>query len=144
MRKDGGYSCRSVDGHDAGANLTKAIKKTLHDAFPAVVEASGSAAAMAAALDVVARGGRILVIGDYGRAKAAFAWNTLLHREITLVGSNASAGAWPAAVRIATDKGFPLGRLVSRQFPAKRFAEAFELVRNSRDVVKVVLRWDRS
>ena len=33
---------------------------------------------------------------------ANFPWSQLLHRDIELIGSNASAEAWPAAVRIAT------------------------------------------
>ncbi|MBE3133428.1 MAG: hypothetical protein IMZ55_08130, partial [Acidobacteria bacterium] len=99
-------------------------------------------AAMEAALRLAGAGGTVLVVGDYGPARAEFPWNRLLHRELTLVGSNASAGAWPEAVRLASDGGLPLGRLVSARMPAERFAEAVALVRSRRDdVVKVVLEW---
>jgi 2-desacetyl-2-hydroxyethyl bacteriochlorophyllide A dehydrogenase len=110
--------------------------------FSTVVEASGSAKGMRTALNVVGLGGKVLVIGDYGEARADFPWNLLLHRELQLIGSNASAGAWPEAVRLATDLGFPLARLVSARFPAERFAEAIDLVHSRRgDIVKVIMEW---
>lgn len=110
--------------------------------FCTVVEASGSAKGMHSAMNMVCRGGKVLVIGDYGQARADFPWNRLLHGELQLIGSNASAGAWPEAVRLATEPGFPLGRLVSACLPAERFAEAIDMVRSRRaDVVKVVMQW---
>jgi threonine dehydrogenase-like Zn-dependent dehydrogenase len=94
---------------------------------------------MHAALDVAASAGKILIIGDYATARADFPWNSILHGELELIGSNASAGAWPEAVRLAAV--LPLGRLVSHSLPASSYAEGLELVHNSRDLVKVVLDW---
>lgn len=109
---------------------------------PSVLEVSGSPDAMQAALRCVRDEGKVLVLGDYGRARADFAWNDLLHRQIHLVGSNASAGAWDEAVRLAVEQEVPLGRLVTHRLPAARFAEGMALVRSRRgDVVKVVLQW---
>lgn len=110
--------------------------------FGVVVEASGSAKGMKTALNVAMSGGKILVIGDYGDARADFPWNDLLHRELELIGSNASADTWPEAVRLATDPAFPLARLISVRLPAARFAEGIDLLRGrASDVVKVVLEW---
>jgi len=109
-----------------------------------VIEATGSKAAMSAALKLVAHEGKILILGDYGSLTADFPWNDLLHREIELIGSNASAGAWDEAVRLAVEEKLPLHRLVTHRLPAERFAEGMELVRSKRsDVVKVVLEWER-
>jgi threonine dehydrogenase-like Zn-dependent dehydrogenase len=139
-----------VNYHEVAFDLASAIlEKVCHGrscpavpGFPSVIEASGSAAAMHAALQLAGHGGKVLVIGDYGEARADFPWNLLLHRELQLIGSNASAGAWPEAVRLATDQGFPLSRLVSARLPAERFAEGIDLVRSrTSDVVKVVLEW---
>ncbi len=108
--------------------------------FPMVFEASGSAVAMEASPDVVEKQGTIVEMGDYGAARAGFPWNRILHREITILGSNASAGGWPEAVRLAGE--LPLALLVTHRMPVHRFAEGMALVR-SRDpsVVKVVLDW---
>jgi len=126
--------------HDAGAPLAEAVAKA-GGPFANVIEASGSPAAMAAALDVAARGGKVLVIGDYGGGKANFPWNVLLHKELELIGSNASAGAWDEAVALAAGGHVPLGRLISRCLPAAEFAKGIELARSDRSVLKVVLDW---
>jgi len=128
--------------HEASGDLAAAVRQAGGGQFPNVVEASGSAAAIQAGLDTVTRCGRILVLGDYHGARAGFAWNHLLLQEIELIGSNASAGAWPEAVRLATEGQLPLARLVTHRLPAARFAEGVELMRSHQaDVVKVVLEW---
>ena len=111
--------------------------------FPCIVEASGSPEALEWAFRLAPRMGRILVLGDYDQARAGFAWNDLLHREIELIGSNASAGAWPEAVRLAVSGGLPLARLVTRRFPPEQFAEAVELAaRGKNQCAKVIIDWD--
>jgi threonine dehydrogenase-like Zn-dependent dehydrogenase len=126
--------------HDAGG-LEQPIAALPGAPFANVIEASGSPAAMHAALGATAHAGKILLMGDYATARADFAWNRILHGELELIGSNASAGAWPDAVRLAVTGAVPLGRLVSRSMPAASYAEALELVHSSRDLVKVVLDW---
>lgn len=130
-----------VNYHEASADLPAALAALPGAPFPAVVEASGATAGLEAALQVAARGGRVAVVGDYGAARAGFAWNQLLHRELELIGPNASAGAWPEAVQLAVDGCLPLERLVSRCYPVAEAAAAFACVRRSREVVKVVLEW---
>jgi len=128
--------------HEFGDDLPGAVEHAAGRSFPNVIEASGSAASIKAALQLVADCGKILVIGDYGEDRSEFRWNDLLHREMEIIGSNASAGAWPEAIRLATQDGLPLHRLVTHRFPAANFAEAIELAGSHRpDVVKVVLEW---
>jgi len=135
-------AARVLNYHEASGDLAVAVRRAGGGQFSNVVEASGSVAAIQACLDVVTRCGRILVLGDYPGARAGFAWNHLLHQEIELVGSNASAGAWPEAVRIATEDQLPLARLVTHRLPAAQFAKGVELMRSHQaDVIKVVLEW---
>jgi len=128
-------------GADRVVNYHETTKADFGANYPNVIEASGSFGAARDAIESAAPGGHVLFIGDFGPAKADFAWTRLLHRELELIGSNASAGAWPEAVRLATSGQVPLERLISRRLPARRFAEAVELAGRSRDVVKVVLEW---
>ncbi len=110
--------------------------------FDIVIEASGSAAAMSHAVASVSAGGRVLVLGDYAAAAADFRWNDLLHREITLIGSNASAGAWEQAVEIAIAAPHMLESLISHRLPAAEFAEGMRLMQDrAAGAVKVVLEW---
>jgi threonine dehydrogenase-like Zn-dependent dehydrogenase len=145
-------AAKTLNYHEVSDSLSAAIRGIGGDPFPNVLEVSGTHASIAAALEVVAHGGHVLVLGDYNGARADFAWNDLLHREIELIGSNASAGAWPEAVRLAiacpafpgTEDSLPLARLVTHRLPAERFAEGIELMRSRRgDVIKVVLEWER-
>lgn len=141
----GGRDARLQLGREIGAtqvwNYHNTDVSEVVGPYPNIVEASGSAAGMARALDIAATGAKVLVLGDYGDGRADFAWNRLLHRELELIGSNASAGAWPEAVRLATSHTVPLELLVSRCMPASSCTEAIDLVRRSRDMIKVVLTW---
>jgi len=134
-------ACGTFNYHDAGTDLVAGVTAALGKDFPNVIEASGSAAAMNACLDLAGRGGKVLVIGDYGVARADFPWNRLLHRELELAGSNASAGAWAEAVALAASRALPLDRLITQRFPAASCAEAIGLARTSRDVIKIVMEW---
>ncbi len=110
--------------------------------IPTIIEASGNGAALNGALDLAAPQARILVLGDYGTTRADFPWNKLLHRELTVSGSNASADAWPAAVRLASEANLPLEKLVTHRLPAREFARGMELMRSRRaEVIKVILQW---
>jgi threonine dehydrogenase-like Zn-dependent dehydrogenase len=129
--------------HELGGNLAAAIHQLNGGAFAQIIEASGSAVSLAASLDVVRAGGKILLLGDYGSARAGFPWNRILHRELEIIGSNASAGAWPEAVRLATSGAVPLPRLISQCVPASDFRDAMEQVRYNREMIKVILDWTR-
>jgi len=132
----------TVNYHLAGGDLAAAIRERDARPFSSIVEASGSQVAMQAALGVVALCAHLLVLGDYGDGRADFRWNHLLLRETELIGSNASAGAWPEAVRLAVSGELPLACLVTHRLPAERFAEGIELTRShAADALKVALEW---
>jgi threonine dehydrogenase-like Zn-dependent dehydrogenase len=140
LAKDFGAAA-TLNYHEAANDLPRAISCLPGAPFANLVEASGSPAALQALLDAAPREGKILIIGDYAAGRADFPWNRLLHRELELIGSNASQGAWPRAVELATSGKLPLEQLISRRIPAARGGDAVQVVRNSRDLVKVVLEW---
>jgi 2-desacetyl-2-hydroxyethyl bacteriochlorophyllide A dehydrogenase len=132
----------TLNYHQVTGELASAVRRVHDKSFPNVIEASGSNAAMRASLRLVASRGRIVIMGDYDDARANFQWNYLLHQEIELAGSNASAKAWPESVRLAVGGELPLARLITHRMPASRFAEGIDLVRSgSGEVIKVVLEW---
>ena len=132
---------RTLHCERLGPDLAAGVAAAAGRDYAAVIEASGSPAAAAAAIGLAAAGGKVLFIGDYADACACFRWNTLLHRELEIIGSNASAGAWPEAVRLAGQRRLPLERLVTQRLAACRFSEAFDRVRRG-EGVKTVLLWD--
>ncbi len=130
------------DVFELAEGLIPAVRQAAGGAVPVIIEASGSASGIRNALDLVGREGQLLLLGDYHRARADYPWNLLIRREIELLGSNASAGAWDEAIRLAVEQRLPIDRLVSHTFPTSRFDDAFALVRSQcADVAKVVLEW---
>ncbi|HEY3323281.1 MAG TPA: zinc-binding dehydrogenase [Planctomycetota bacterium] len=136
------FGAATLNRRELGERLKETLIASPNYPFSCVIEASGSPDGAQMALDMVAREGKVLVLGDYDDAHANFRWNHLLHREIELVGSNASAGAWDEAVRLATTGAVQLEKLITHRIPVSRFAEGMELVRGRRaDVIKVVMEW---
>jgi 2-desacetyl-2-hydroxyethyl bacteriochlorophyllide A dehydrogenase len=142
----GGRRERLDLGHKLGADqIANYHQESLPGSkYPVVVEATGSSDALRQALESVENTGRILILGDYGSGKADFPWNSILHREMTLIGSNASANAWPEAVRLAVSGEVTLKALISHLLPAERFPEGIALASDrSSGAVKVLLEWKR-
>ena len=128
--------------HEISGDLATGVADALGDGFPNIIEAAGSARAMEAAIDLADEEGKILVLGDYGDATAGFPWNHLLHRQLEIIGSNASAGAWAAAVRLATEQQDDLAKLITHRLPAQEFQRGIDLMnQRSEPVTKVVLHW---
>jgi len=149
----GGRRGRLALAKDLGANATldyrslkDGLEKYLMDIFPGgfanVIEATGSESGARTAIRTAANAGHVLILGDYRAARADFHWNDLLHREVEVIGSNASAGGWAEAVSAAISRELPVERLITKVFPAAAYSEAFSLVRGQgEEVVKVVLDW---
>lgn len=131
----------TMNYHELGDDLVAEVLGTFPSGFENVIEASGSGSAMRACLKVARDRGKLLVIGDYGKAQADFPWNHLLHHELELIGSAASQGAWDDALRLAAEGAVPLAKLISHTVPVEEFETGMELIRNSPDTIKVVLKW---
>lgn len=139
------YGAETLNYHELGDNMAASIADKYGALFPIVVEASGSGAAMTAAMDRVAHEGRVLVIGEYGDSKSDFLWNDVLLKEMELIGSNASAGGWAEATLHAVEHHQELERVITHRLPAAEFAEGFRLMSDrSSGAVKVILDWDLS
>lgn len=135
-------ACATVNHHTAADVVTIVHERLGGAGAPNVVEASGTAAGMDLALRLAANQGRVLVLGDYGSARADYVWNDLLHRELALIGSNAGTGAWGEAAAWVRAEGALLDRLVTHRFAVVRYAEALATVRDrASGAIKVVLEW---
>jgi threonine dehydrogenase-like Zn-dependent dehydrogenase len=131
----------TVNYHAHSETLAPSLLKK-HEPYQYLIEASGSPQALAACIEIAAREGKLLVMGDYGAGQSNFLWNTLLHHELELIGSNASAGSWREAVDLAVRADLPLNRLISHVFPASEFQQGVELTRSRASAaIKVVLDW---
>ncbi len=133
----------TLNYRDLGGDMVAAIRAKMAYEFPLIIEATGNPVALTAGLNLVSREGKCLMIGDYGLSHAAFLWNLILIKEITLLGTNASAGAWSEAVRLAVNGEVHLSRLVTHRVPATSFADGMAITRSRKgDVIKVVMDWE--
>jgi len=108
----------------------------LTDGVDLVVDCVGSEASLAQALQVVAPGGEVLVVGMPGHTTLDL--TGLWHRETSLRGCYAyTRPDFTTALRLVADAG--LERLVSATYPLSRYPEAIEHAANagSRGAVKV-------
>src|SRR5262249_15461556 len=71
---------------------------------------------------LVGRGSQLVLIGDY-TTRTDFPWKLFIRHELEISGSNASAGAWDEAVKLAVEGRLPLDRLITHRFPAQQFEE---------------------
>jgi L-iditol 2-dehydrogenase len=128
--------------HRLGTGLATGMRRMVGAEYPFIMESSGNARALAAGLKLAAKGGHVLVLGDYGQARAGFAWNMLLHREVTLVGSNTGSGAWPEAARLAAEGRLPLEKLITHRVAIKDYETGLSYMRDRQSgCVKVILNW---
>jgi L-iditol 2-dehydrogenase len=131
-----------IDFHSVTPSDFSSLGQTLSHGFPLIIEASGSPSAIEWAFEIAPHRGRILILGDYDDARANFLWTDLLHREVEIAGSNASAGAWLAAVRIALDGGLPLDKLITHRLPYTQYAEAVDITAKQKEqCIKVLIDW---
>jgi threonine dehydrogenase-like Zn-dependent dehydrogenase len=95
----------------------------LTDGVELVVDCVGTAESLTQALQVVAPGGQVLVVGMPGHT--ALDLTTLWHRETSIAGCYAyTRPDFDEALRLVADAD--LGRLVSATYPLARFTEAIE------------------
>jgi len=87
----------------------------------------------------VRRGGQVTVIGNFAQ-EITVPLQYLVTRQITVKGSNASAGEYPACLEMIRTKSVDLDRLVSAVAPLSEGADWFRrLYTNDEGLLKVVL-----
>jgi 2-desacetyl-2-hydroxyethyl bacteriochlorophyllide A dehydrogenase len=104
------------------------------------IEASGSPAALQAVFAVLGQSGRLGVVGDYAGQSVTLDPATIVHRNLMIIGSNASPGTWDTALRLAASGQVRLSPLISDAYPIEEWQTALDVARSHRsDAVKVVL-----
>ncbi|MDH6547940.1 2-desacetyl-2-hydroxyethyl bacteriochlorophyllide A dehydrogenase [Streptomyces sp. SAI-208] len=113
------------------------------EAYDAVIEASGSAAGVRAAVRLVASGGRIAQLGTPHRTVDGFDAAALVIRDVTLHGVLSGIGYWDRLVGLVESGAVNLDALVDRVFPLEELDAAFaHLADGGRDRPKVLVRID--
>jgi len=112
-----------VLGDGAGHGPATGSDGQLTDGVDLVIDCVGTEASLTQALQVVAPGGEVLVVGMPGHTSLDL--TTLWHRETAIRGCYAyTRSDFEAALSVVTDAD--LGRLVSATYPLARYTEAIE------------------
>jgi L-gulonate 5-dehydrogenase len=108
---------------------------------PAVIDATGAASAVRAAVDMVASAGRVTVVG-MSPEEVPLRVGGFVEKELDMLGVSCCGGdEFAEAVAVVEKRGTVLEKLISHEFPLDRAPEALEYaIANPHDVMKVVIR----
>ena len=103
------------------------------------IECSGSAAAISAGLKLVRKTGKVVLIGLVGPETIPVSWNTLLYKELDIVGCFSSPpSSWQKALAAEEEESAKLRKLVSAIIPLEEWEKGFEMMRRG-EAVKVLV-----
>jgi len=103
------------------------------------VEAVGASATVLQAVEVVRKGGHVTLVGNLS-ARTDFPLQSVVTREISVFGSCASRGEYPACLKLINNKAIDLSPLVSAVAPLSEGASWFERLYNREaGLMKVIL-----
>jgi threonine dehydrogenase-like Zn-dependent dehydrogenase len=113
--------------------------RTGGEGVEAWVECSGSGAAIAGGLDLVAKTGQVVLIGLVGPETIPVPWNTMLYKELDLVGCFSSPpSSWDKALAAAVDEAPKLRQLVTHILPLDEWQRGFDMMQTG-EAVKILL-----
>jgi L-iditol 2-dehydrogenase len=107
-----------------------------------VFEASGKPAAMSAALDVAAHGGRVVFIGIDVGGRPAAPLGVIQSKELQVRGIIGSPRVWPQTLRFLERTGIDLSPLVTSSYGIADAAKALAAVKGDPSQVKVHITAD--
>ena len=106
----------------------------------AAFEVVGFAATVRTAVDCVRKGGRVTLVGNVAPA-VELPLQAVVTRELTLIGTCASAGEYPASLALIADGQIDVGACISAAVPLEEGARWFErLYAREPGLLKVLLR----
>ena len=122
---------------DAGSSVEmEALRRATHGGPDLVVDAVGSV--LGTAVDIVGRGGTVLVFGVNTRARTEIAQSWITTKELKVLGTWLAPGSFPDAVRLLESGALDLESLVSHRLPLTAVHDGLELLR-SQQALKVLI-----
>jgi L-iditol 2-dehydrogenase len=103
-----------------------------------VLECSGSNGALEATVDVVAKQGRIVLIGQSVGRKIPIEIGKTIFQGATIVGSSGSPYFFPKTLAFMSRRLVDLTPVITHRFPLTNILEAFELGKRASDSAKIL------
>lgn len=108
--------------------------------FDAIVEATGSMAALAEALPLLAQGGTLLLLGYYDELRLPY-MPLFLKQARLLTAREWAPGDLARARDLLADGTLDPAALLTHRLPATQVARAYEIALNDPECLKLVLEW---
>jgi len=108
--------------------------------FDGVVEAAGSPAAMAQALELVTHGGRIAYVGINIGSRPDTPMGSIQSKALTVRGLIGSMNVWPETIRFLARGIVDPSALVTATFPLNDALDAYDSARQTEQNIKVHIR----
>lgn len=125
---------------EGGAGLLdRVLELTNGEGMPVVMEATGAAPAMEQTIDLVAAGGRIVILGLVRKGQGiSFPGLDFTRKEVTILGSRASVDCFPEALELIASGRIHYPRIASRFALAEAPAVFAKLAENPMALHKAV------
>ena len=104
-----------------------------------LLECSGNESALHAALDTMAPGGWVAMVGISHQKYVGVPFPALFSKELTFVTVSRYAHTWPAVIDYIASGRLDVDRLVTHHFPLSETAEAFDTQARDPGAVKVMI-----
>ncbi len=121
--------------------LSRIMELTGNEGASVVIEATGVSKVMESTQDLVAAGGRIVIVG-LTTEKVAFTGINFTKKEMTILGSRNSTNMFPYVIKMFSSGKLQQDKLITRVFDFSEIKEAFEYTYNNLSVItKVVIQF---
>lgn len=108
-----------------------------------VLETAGSAAATKQTVELVARGGRIVLVGMSPNPVIPFDLGALMGKEASIHTVFRYRNLYPVVIRAVASGLVPIEKIVTNIFPFEQTAEAMRFsVENKKDIIKTVIAFE--
>ncbi|NIO09414.1 MAG: zinc-binding dehydrogenase, partial [Deltaproteobacteria bacterium] len=139
MDHTGGRRFATPSSPGRGVLIEQVLDHTGGRGATLVLECSGSNGALEATIDVVAKGGRIVLIGQSAGRKIPIEIGKTIFQGATIVGSSGSPYFFPKTLTFMSRRLVDLSPVITHQFPLIDVLEAFELGKKATDSAKILL-----
>jgi threonine 3-dehydrogenase len=113
---------------ESGGTARDRVADTAPSGFPLVIEASGNPGGQRLALDLVAAGGQLLVIGHAPAPLEVSSTRDLIEQERTILGSEYfDPGEFAENVQFVLDGRHSPSRLITHRFPLESLGDAYDV-----------------
>ncbi len=108
-----------------------------------VVECSGSESGVNLAVDILAKNGKLIGMGLFGKDLLKFKWDQIIYKELNIIPSMSSTfSSWNYAISMLDNGKLNLKKIVSHTIPMSQYRKAFELLMNKKGL-KIILIPDK-